>query len=143
MTITVAVQLREALASPTAPRGADLWGAGAGLVGLGLVVTVGVIADLARAAIVRRGARALEAIGIGISTVMSRPLATLSSWATPGAWSLVLVLAAAWLSGRLDVSHGGAGRVLAVAVVHQVVLVALVVLRGTWLDRALALTDRV
>jgi hypothetical protein len=142
VTITVAVQVREALASPAAQKSADLWGVGVALAGLGLVAVFGVLGDLARAAVVRRGARALEAIGIALSTLTSRPLSTLSSWAAPGAWSLVLVLAATWVSGRIDVSHGGTGRVLAVALVHQVVLVALVVLRGTWLDRALALTDR-
>ncbi|MCA9594150.1 MAG: hypothetical protein KC776_12590 [Myxococcales bacterium] len=141
VTLTVAVQVREAVADPTTPRSADAWGVGIALFGFFLVALIGVLADLARAAIVRRDARALEALGIAINALTRRPFATLSSWATPGAWSLVFVLTAAWIVGRVDVSHGGLGRIATVAVVHQLTLVALIVLRGAWLNRALILTD--
>jgi hypothetical protein len=49
------------------------------------------------------------------------------------------VSAAASLTQWLDVSQGGAGRVMGVLLVHQLVVIGSVALRAAWYARALRL----
>jgi len=118
-------------------RQADLTRAGLALVASACLVGVGLLADLARAAVVRRGVRAVPAIVLSFERLRRVPGAVLVAWLPPAAASLALVAGAAWAASAVDVSRPGAGRVWAVALMHQVAVFAIVALRVYWLERAL------
>jgi hypothetical protein len=106
---------------------------------LGLGSAVGVVHDLARAAVVRFKVTGPRAFALGARTFRLSPLALWWSWAWRALASLAPVLAAAAVAGRL----GGRGGVYLVFlfVLHQCVVVARVALRTSWLARALRGVD--
>jgi hypothetical protein len=100
---------------------------------------LGVAADLARAARVRFGLRALGAFRAGLGAFGQRPLAAAVGWLIPASWSVALVALAAILVGLLAVDQPGSWRVLGAFVVHQLTAIGLIALRALWLHRSLEL----
>jgi len=110
-------------------------------VGFAAALLLGVIVDLARAAVVRhdRGARA--ALVHALASLRRQPGAACAGYFASASGSVLAVLIAALVVQRLDVSRPGGWRVAAVLAAHQSVLALLVLLRVRWLNRALALTE--
>ncbi|HVW25809.1 MAG TPA: hypothetical protein VHC69_10585 [Polyangiaceae bacterium] len=120
-------------------RRSDLIVAGFALVTSSSVAVLGLAADLARAVVVRRGVRAVRALAVAFAELGRAPLAVFMGWAPAAAGSIALVSGAAWAASALDVSRPGAGRVWAVLIVHQLVVLGIVALRVYWLERALGI----
>lgn len=116
------------------------------IAGLGVTVLVmlscSILADLARAAIVRFDGTLRSAIRCAGRTLRQRPGAVLLGWLAPALWSLAIVLGAAWLTTRARLDRPGAPAVLSVMMIHALVVLALTALRATWLARALRLVTR-
>lgn len=117
---------------------------------LGLAAIIGVVVDLARAAIAREaglGAAAgksapgwsvmLRGVKVALGASRRDLLRATAAWASRGAVGLALVavgfVAAASLGGR------GGTALVALFVVHQLVVLGRVALRASWLSRALAI----
>jgi hypothetical protein len=109
------------------------------LVFLGLASAIGVVHDLARAAVVRFKVRGLRAVALGARTFRVAPLSLWWSWAWRAAAALAPVLAVGAVAGRLG-GRGGFALVF-LAVLHQAVVLARVALRASWLARALRAVD--
>ena len=116
---------------------------GAGLLvvaaGVALVVAVGVLRDLARAAAIDGDLAARGAAGLGIAVLLRLPRRVLFAWAPPAARGVVLVGLGAWLVGAIDVSRDGGWRVVSVFLVHQLIALGLLALRALWLGRSVTL----
>jgi hypothetical protein len=99
------------------------------------VSIVGVVHDLARAAVVRGGVGALRGVVLGARAFGGAGLAWWWAWAWRGAAALAVLAAGAAAAGRL----GGRGEIALVglALVHQLGVFARVALRASWLARAL------
>jgi len=106
---------------------------------LGLAAVVGVLHDLARAAAVRFRVRAFRAWGLALNSFTRAPAAVLWSWAWRGLAGWVPVATAALVATRYG-GRGG-GPLVALFVVHQLVLVARVAFRASWLAAALRAVD--
>jgi hypothetical protein len=106
---------------------------------LGLGSAVGVIHDLARAAVIRFRVRGLRAFALGVRTFRLSPVSLWWSWAWRALASIAPVLAVAGVAGRLG-GRGGLGLVF-LFVLHQSVVVVRVALRASWLARALRGVD--
>lgn len=117
-------------------RTATLLSVAAGGATLALLAAVRVLHDLASAAACRHGTRAPSAALHALATLAERPAALLARWAALAAGRLALVVLAGWATAHVGVSSGG--RVLAVFLLHQATLFALVVLRAAWLRVATA-----
>lgn len=100
---------------------------------------LGIAADLARAARVRFGLRALGAFRTGLGTFGQRPFAAVVGWLIPASWSVALIALAAILVGLLAVDQPESWRVLGAFVVHQLTAIGLIALRALWLHRSLEL----
>jgi hypothetical protein len=120
---------------------ADLTLVGLALIAGSSLLVMGLAADLARAAVVRQGQRALGAIAFSFAVLRRAPRAVVSAWLPAWLASVAVVAAAAFAASALDVSRPGAARVWAVALIHQVAVLAIVALRLYWLERALALVS--
>jgi hypothetical protein len=109
------------------------------LVCLLLASCVGVVHDLARAAVVRFRVRGLRALALGARTFRLAPASLWWSWAWRWAASLAPVMAAALVASRL----GGRGGVALffLALLHQAVVLGRVALRASWLAKALRAVD--
>ena len=106
---------------------------------LGVASAVGVVHDLARAAVVRFKVRGLRAFALGVRTFRLAPLSLWWSWAWRALASIAPVLAAAAVAGQLG-GRGGLGLAF-LFVLHQSVVVARIALRTSWLARALRAVD--
>ena len=106
---------------------------------LGLGSAVGVVHDLARAAVVRFKVRGFRAFALGARTFRLSPVSLWWSWAWRALASLAPVLAAAAVAGRLG-GRGGLGLAF-LFLLHQSVVVARVALRTSWLARSLRAVD--
>lgn len=106
---------------------------------LGAASVVGVVHDLARAAVVRFKVKGFRAFVLGARTFRLSPLALWWSWAWRALASIAPVLAAAAVAGQLG-GRGGVG-LLFLFVLHQAVVVARIALRASWLARALRGVD--
>lgn len=123
-------------------RTADLWlGAGVLVAALSFL-SVGIAADLGRAARVRFGTPALASVRTGLRCLLRRPLAAGVAWSIAASWSVATVALAAVLVGLLALEHGSAFRALAAFGVHQLAVIALIGLRALWLRAALELVER-
>jgi hypothetical protein len=109
------------------------------LVFLGLASAVGVVHDLARAAVIRFKVKGLRAMGLGARTFRLSAMSLWWSWAWRALASIAPVLAAAAVAGQLG-GRGGAG-LLFLFVLHQSVVGSRVALRASWLARALRGVD--
>lgn len=124
------------------PRGADFAIVAGGALTLGLLAAVGVLHDLARAHVVSREERALSALRAAAATFFRHPARVLLGWGVPAVVSLVVVGAAAWAVGALNVERDAAWRLLAVFGVHQCAAFVIVLSRLAWLERALGLSKK-
>jgi hypothetical protein len=123
------------------PRSADLTILAAAGIGGVLVVGLGLVQDLARAATVRHDVGGRAALAVAVTTLRRRPLRALLDWLTPTVYTLPVIAAAALLAGWLHVDRDGAWRVSLVLLVHQLAAFGLVALRCWWLTRALVLVS--
>jgi hypothetical protein len=103
------------------------------------VVGIGLIHDLARAAVLRHETRARGAMFAALGVVRRMPRIVVARWFFPAIAGVGLVGVAAFVSGALDVSRPGAARVAGVFMLHQATVLGLVVLRLFWLGEALRL----
>jgi hypothetical protein len=126
-------------ASGSTTRGADLAYVGALVFGVLLVLALGLVRDLGRAAAVRDSLGSKEALRRGLSMFARAPGRSLMGWAAPAAVGLALVAFGAALTATLDVSRPGAWRVWLVAILHQTIAYALAWCRAFWLSTSLAI----
>lgn len=122
-------------------RTADLVPLLLGVIGLLAVLAVGVVQDVARAAVIRHGVRGIDSIRIAGTTLVATPRAVFGAFAGPMVATAFVVAAAAALTSACDVSRPGAWRIASVALVHQLAVVAIVALRLRALGAALTLVD--
>lgn len=121
-------------------RSRDLWLlSGIGLLVV-LLVSLGVVQDIARTALASGQRSLFIAIMAAFQTIRKRPFDLAVAWSISVIWSWVLVAAIAIVVGRLDVSSGSLLVFALVALFHQGVALVLVLLRATWLARAFELT---
>ncbi len=130
--------IRGALSGATM-RNADLAYFGALVFGALLVLAIGLVRDLGRAAAVRDSLGSKQALAIGLLTFARAPGRSLLSWAAPAAVGLALVALGAALTATIDVSRAGAWRVWLVAILHQTIAYALAWCRASWLSTSLAI----
>jgi len=103
------------------------------------VSVLGVVHDLARAAVVRFRVRGFRALLLGARTFRLAPLTLWWSWAWRAAAALAPILVGAALASR---AGGRGGFVLLVlAAVHQAVVVARAALHASWWAKALRSVD--
>jgi hypothetical protein len=116
-------------------RAGDLATAAVGLVALGAATVVGVVGELARAAVVRWDAGAVVAARRALESFAARPVRWTASYAWRAMASWVPVAIGAWLAGRI----GGRGGVALVVLAgfHQVVVLARGAIRASWMSRVL------
>lgn len=136
---TIVLFLEQTLSASHSVRSVDLWSMSVAALVLVLVLAVGVVQDLARAACVRFGDRVGGALKDAFATLCRRPGAVLRGYAVPAAWSVVIVLFASVATEHLHVERGGTWSLIAIFGLHQLVVLALVVLRSSWLSRSLVL----
>ncbi len=96
---------------------------------------VGVMHDLARAAVLCRRLTGWRALGLGARVFGRAPLPLWWSWAWRAVTSWIPVLAAAAVAAR--VGGRGGGPLILLAVLHQGVVLSRVALRTSWLAKAL------
>jgi len=126
-------------AASSSERSADLLAAAVALVAGLCALALGSLLDVARAAAVRHELASKHALLFALDVARRAPAgALLGSFPYTAAGALI-VLGAALATGAIDVGAPGAGRLLAVAALHQLTLLALLVLRAAWLSRALRL----
>lgn len=121
------------------PMTGDLFGlavvASAGVV----VLALGVLRDLASAALASGAANARSALRAGLASVLGSPGAALGRWLLPAAAGLALVVAVAGAVGAIDVARPGALRLALVLLLHQAVVLWLSCCRAVWFGAAVAL----
>ena len=118
-------------------RGYDLAEQGFAVLALLSIAVVGVAHDLARAAVVTRDLRALEAARLGAATLQAFPWRGLGGWSWRATVGLALVTVAALMTARIGVAT--TARFAAVTLVHQATALLLVFLRADWLSHAVRL----
>jgi hypothetical protein len=136
--VSVAGMVRNSLSEGTT-RSADLAYLAVVTIGLLLSLAVGLVRDLARAAVVRGSPSTKAALRESLTTFARAPHRSLLGWAAPAATGLALVAFGAVLTGALDVSRPGAWRVWLVALVHQAIAYSLCWCRAFWLGTSLAI----
>jgi hypothetical protein len=102
-----------------------------------LVGALGVVHDLARAAVVTRDLSALPAAWVGVSTFRTHAWRALCGWGLRAGAGALLVLAAALATTFVGI--GTAPRLFATLMLHQLVVLSLVRLRADWLAHAVRL----
>ena len=102
-------------------------------------LALGVLQDLARAAVVRLDAGALTALALGSRVLRSAPIAVTWSWAWRAVAALAPVGAVAVLAGGIGGRGGFA--LLFLVLLHQGVFVSRVALRASWLAKAMRTVD--
>ena len=137
-TLALAGMLRDALASgPT--RTADLTYLAVLALGSLVTLAIGLVRDLGRAATVIGSPDSKTALVAGLQAFARAPGRSLLGWGAPAAAGLALVLLGALLTSALDVARPGTWRVVAVALVHQVIAYALCFCRAFWLSASIAI----
>ncbi len=91
------------------------------------------LADLARARVLLEGERVRHALVESAELLRQKFVSILLAWLLPTLAALVAGLAVAWLVPFLDVGKPGAGRVLGVFLLHQLVAFGLVWFDAVWL----------
>jgi hypothetical protein len=118
---------------------AQRMGVSIALVFVAVASGLGVVHDLARAAVVCARANGLRALVLGARAFGRAPLPLWWSWAWRALASLAPVIAAAAVATRIG-GRGGAELVL-LALLHQSVVLTRVALRASWLAEALRSVD--
>jgi hypothetical protein len=134
--LTFAGMLRHALGSATT-RSADLAYLAVLVVGVLMVVAIGLVRDLGRAAVVNGSADSKAALFDGLQAFARAPGRALLGWAAPAAAGVALVGLGAVLTSAFDVGEPGTWRVFLVALVHQAIAYALCFCRAFWLGASL------
>jgi hypothetical protein len=116
---------------------ADIVKATIWLAALAAAAAVGIVHDLARAAVVSRDLPALPAAGAGVAIFRAFPGRAIAGWAFRAAAGALFVAGAAFITTKIG-SYSGP-RLLATAVLHQLVAFSLVWLRADWLAHAVGL----
>lgn len=127
-----------ALQRDLGPKRADI--AYAAILGSGVVLAllVSIVHDLLRAAIVQRRVGAGEALAIAFGMAKNRPVGVLAAWWARAAGTVLLAMIGWRLAGRLSAAeHWIAGTLL----LHQVIVIGCIVLRASWLARAMRLIE--
>jgi hypothetical protein len=101
------------------------------------IAVVGVAHDLARAAVVTRDLRALDAARLGAATLQAFPWRGLGGWSWRAIVGLAVVVVAALVTARIGLAT--TARFAAVALLHQTAALLLVFLRADWLSHAVRL----
>ncbi len=124
---------RSALESPVA---GDRWA----LVPLGcaglVALAFGVLRDVASAAVACGVPNARSGLRAALTALLGAPRALLTRWVAAAVAGLAVVAAVAGGVGIIDVGRPGSLRVVAVAVLHQSVVLALSVFRAGWFTAA-------
>lgn len=127
------------LAARLSERGGDLLVLGVLAVGLLLLLGIGIVADLARGALVETADTLRHALRLALRTLRAHPGRVLLGWLAPALGSLAAVLMAAWLVGRAHLERGRWPDVAAVIMVHGLVILGITALRASWIARAVRL----
>ncbi len=141
--LLVASRVYSSVSESAAARWGDARGDILGLVAFAflgsLAAVVGVLHDLARAALARFRVGTAGAIRHGLAALRRTPLRLLWSWSwrVLAGWLVVVVVAA--FTGRLGATSLG---VLALVALHQAAALARVMFRASWLARALRFVDK-
>ena len=104
-----------------------------------LVAAVGVVHDLARAAIVRFRVRGIQGIRLGLNAFRRAPATTFWSWAWRALAACLPVVMGALVADKIG-GRGGLA-LFALLAIHQLVIAARIALRASWLARALRAVD--
>jgi hypothetical protein len=136
--LAIGALLENELRAAFGERGSDIAEAGFRVAALVAAWIVGVVQDLARAALVTRDTTVLGAIRSGIETFRAWPAEAFGGWALRGLAALLLVTVAARLTTHIGVETGPS--FATVASLHQLVAFALVFLRADWLALAAGLS---
>ena len=107
---------------------------------LGLACVAGVVHDLARVAVIRFRVGGMRALRLAFNSVRRRPIATVWSWTWRSSAACVPIVIGAVVASKLGGRGGGA--LLALAAIHQLVVLTRTALRASWLAKALRLVDR-
>jgi len=141
LTAIIALGARPSLARQLGQRGGDsslivLVG-----VALVLIVGIGVVQDLARAAAVRHDCTVVDCIRTATAVALANPGRVTIAWLTPAVWSMALALAAVMVTRavRLEAATDWQWGVLVAT--HQLAALGIVALRATWLARAVTLVE--
>lgn len=102
-------------------------------------MAVGVLHDLARAAVVRFQVSGLRAVVLGWNAYKRHPIVSFWSWAWRAAAGIVPIVAGSVVAERLG-GRGGGGFLMLVCM-HQLVIGARVALRTSWLAKAIRAVD--
>lgn len=113
--------------------------AGAWLVGSVLVAVIGVVHDLARAAVTQRDLAVMDAVLLATRAAAARPAAAFFGWAWRAATGSVLVALAAFAAASVGNDRFAAlgGTIF----VHQAAVLGIVALRASWLACAIRLSE--
>jgi hypothetical protein len=125
--------LGEALAQQTA--------IGIGAVLLVPAVALGLVHDLARAAVIRFGVGTMSALTAGTRALWRAPIAVSWSWGWRALASVVPIVAVSLLADRIG-GRGGVALVV-LAAIHQSVILSRVALRASWLAKAMRTVEDV
>jgi hypothetical protein len=139
--MSLAAAIRARIAPTVSDPSADLSVAAAWLVGAALIAVIGVVHDLARAAVSQRDVGVMDAVARAVGVVSAHPVVAVFAWAWRAAAGLALVVGAAFATARLDVEHTAG--LVATGLVHQAAVFAVVALRASWLASAIRLSERV
>jgi hypothetical protein len=103
------------------------------------VLSVGVLHDLARAAVIRFNVSGFRAIVLGWNAYRRHPIVSFWSWAWRGAAAVVPIVAGSVVAEKLGGRSGGS--FLMLIAMHQLVIGARVALRASWLAKAIRAVD--
>ena len=135
--LACASTLRDKLAAILDDPGADVLAAAVGLAGIALGAALGILHDLARAAVVHRNLPAMSATHRAVRIAKAHPLAAMFGWGWRFTAGGALVFVVALATAAIDVERMSG--LLVVGMLHQACILALVALRASWLACALRL----
>jgi hypothetical protein len=143
LAVVLSFALATALKTKVAPALPDPAGdalvAGAWLVGAVLVAILGVVHDLARAAVTQRDLGAVDGVRVAMRAASARPAAAFFGWAWRSATGAMLVVVVAFAAAAVGTDRFAA---LGAAVfLHQACVLGIVALRASWLACAIRLSE--
>ena len=114
---------------------AEELGIGVGSIIVLSAVALGVVHDLARAAVVRFDVSGMRALAVGVRTARMAPIAVAWAWSWRALAAVAPILGVAAVADRIGGRGGFA--LVGLAALHQCVVLSRVALRASWLARAL------
>lgn len=140
--VFAALELQERWGTSWDERSSDLCALGVLALGLVLALAIGILQDLARAALIDDDGGAIRATRRALGLGKRNLGVALGAWVGSSALAVLTVLVAGACVGWIDVSRPGEWRVVLVTIVHQLAVLAMVFFRATWLSVALDLLRR-